>query len=237
MNLNEKNEEESKLLNVVIAVFTMFLVVRKNYFNYYKTKAVIGLIGGTSFFIFFIENNGIVLIITALILGSFLEITDHHLWKYPPFSWMYIVKNFSGTYEGRQINLYFSEFKESFYKEEIFKEFRQDLELTLVIHQTGSKINVNLFYYDTRSKKSSKHKCDQVIISKTDDRQHYVLTCHYGDIGALESGGHHETMILKFIKRNRKYHIEGGCYDNRKLQARGEFVELKKVSTALEHPF
>ncbi|WP_046758445.1 hypothetical protein [Kordia jejudonensis] len=237
MNPKEKTNENSILLNVVIAVFTMFLVVRKNYFNYYKTKAIIGLIGGTTFFIFFIDNKGIVLIITALILVSFLEITDHHLWKYPPFSWMYIVKNFSGTYKGRQLNMYFSEFKESFYKKEIFKECRQDLELTIVIHQTGSKINVNFFYYDTSSKKSSKHKCDQVIVSKTDDDQHYMLTCHYGDIGTLEKGGHHETMILKFIKRNRKYHIEGGCYDNRKLQARGKFVDIKKVSSSKDHPF
>ncbi|WP_430411908.1 hypothetical protein [Kordia sp.] len=232
MSSNEKTDDESKFLNVIIAVFTMFLVVRKNYFNYYNTKAVIGLIGGTSFFIFFIENSGIVLIITALSLVSFLEITDHHLWKYPPFSWMYVIKNFSGTYKGRQINLYFSEDRK-----DIFKEYKENLELTLVIHQTGSKINVNFFYYNTSSKKSSKHKCDQVIISKTDDEQHYVLTCYHGDIGELENGGHHETIILKFIKRNRKYHIEGGCYDNRKLQARGKFVELKKVSSAMDHPF
>jgi hypothetical protein len=150
---------------------------------------------------------------------------------------MYDVKDFSGTYEGIQENLYFGEFQKDSSGEKVFKEYKEHLQLTLIIYQTGSKINVNFFSLNTQNQKSSKIESSNVVLSKTEDNQHYILTCYHGDIGVPEKGGHHETVVLKFIKKDNNYCIEGGSYDNRKLQARGKFIDLKRVHQKTLHPF
>lgn len=222
--------------NILIVLMGVFLTSRKKYFTYYKTSTMFWLIGIVLIGTFLLLENGIHLIIMLLIVLVFIELTDNELWKYRPFLWMFETKDFSGTYTGTIEYLYFKEFQESFYKQKIFKEYKRHSELTLIIYQTGSKINISFFYKDTVGNKT-KVESTKVVMSKTDDGQHFILTCYHGSLGILEEGGHHETIVLKFLKSGDDCFIEGGFYDNRKLQGRGRFVDLKKVSQHTLHPF
>ncbi|KAB8154020.1 hypothetical protein EZY14_006165 [Kordia sp. TARA_039_SRF] len=235
--MNKRKEVDVPAMNILVTLFALFMVAQKRYFKYYKTTAVFWLVGVVVCIMFLVDEDLIFLIILVLAFLGFLELTDNQLWKYPPFLWLYEVKDFSGTYCGTIEYLYFKEFKENLYKQKIFKEYKKHLQLTLIIYQTGSEINISFFYKDTVNKKSSKVESTKVVMSKTDDGQHFILTCYHGSLGILEEGGHHETIVLKFLKSGDDCFIEGGFYDNRKLQGRGKFVNLKKVNQETIHPF
>lgn len=222
--------------NILIVLFGLFLTTRKKYFTYYKTTAIFWLIGIFIISAFILQENGYFIIALLLALIGFLDLVDNQLWKYQPFLWMFDIKDFSGTYKGTIEYLYYKEFKENLYKQKMFKEYKRHSELTLIIYQTGSKINISFFYKDTGDNKT-KVESTKVVMSKTDDGQHFILTCYHGSLGILEEGGHHETIVLKFLKTGNECSIEGGFYDNRKLQGRGRFVNLKKVNQNTLHPF
>ncbi|MEM6718040.1 MAG: hypothetical protein AAF611_01870 [Bacteroidota bacterium] len=237
LKINGKREiSHNPAFNILVTLFALFLLTNKNYFKYYKTTAVFLLIGVAVFATFLILENILFIIILFLLLLAFLELTDNQLWRYRPFSHMFIVDDFSGTYKGTIESFYFKEFKESFYPQEIFREYRRNSELTLIIYQTGSEMKVSFFYVESGDKKI-KAESAKIVMTKTDDQQHIILTCHYGELGTIEDGGHHVTVVLKFIKNENNYHVKGGFYDNRKLQARGKFIDLKKVNQHTLHPF
>lgn len=237
MEEKSKSQDDLSIITVVAFVVTLLLLIQKNYFIYYKARAIILILILTSFIAFLSIKIIVIPFVIASCLFGYLEIVDRVLWKSPLFSWMFTIEDFSGTYEGTQENLLLKEIKENEEGIRLYKEYREHLKLKIIIYQTGSDIKANFFYYDTKSDKSSKSEDTQVIVSKTADDRHYLLTCLHGDIGVLENGGHHETVVLKYIKEGEECRLEGGFYDNRKTQARGKFIGLKKVSSDKIHPF
>ena len=99
--------------NILVVLLGLFLTTQKKYFTYYKTTAVFWLIGIAIISTFLLQENGYFIIALLLVFIGFLEFTDHQLWKYRPFIWLFNIKDFSGTYEGTIEYLYFKEFKES----------------------------------------------------------------------------------------------------------------------------
>jgi len=231
------SQDDPSLITIIVFVVTLLLLVQKNYFVFYKARVIILILILTSLTAFLTIEIFIIPFVIASCLFGYLEIVDRVLWKHPLFSWMFTTDDFSGTYEGIQENLVMKQFKNNIEDGVVFKEYKEHLTLKLIIEQTGSAIKASFFYYDTKSDKSSKLENTQVTISKTADDQHYLLTCLYGEIGVLENGGHHETMVLKYIVDGGECRLEGGSYDNRKIQARGKFIDLKKVSSDKIHPF
>ncbi|AXG68006.1 hypothetical protein KORDIASMS9_00190 [Kordia sp. SMS9] len=236
LKMNGKSEVGNPAFNMLVILFGLFLTTQKKYFTYYKTIALFWLIGTVIVVIFLVQGNGYFIIMLVIILIGFLKLTDNQLWKYRPFSHMFTVDDFSGTYKGTIESFYFKEFKQSFYSHEMFREYKRNSKLTIIVYQTGSEIKVSFFYVESGDKKI-KAESSKVMMTKTDDGQHIILTCHYGELGTIENGGHHVTVVLKFIRKENDHHVKGGFYDNRKLQARGKFVDLKKVNQNTLHPF
>ncbi|EDP97663.1 hypothetical protein U8527_04920 [Kordia algicida OT-1] len=237
MKEKSKPQENPSIITVMAFVVTLLLLIQKDYFTYYKARAVILILILTSFTAILSIEIIIIPFVIASCLFGYLEIVDRILWKSPLFSWMFTVEDFSGTYEGTQENIILKEVERDDENKKIYREYREHLQLKIIIHQTGSDIKANFFYYNTNDGKSSKSEDAQVSVTKTADGCHYILTCLHGDIGILENGGHHETVVLKYIKQGSGYCLEGGYYDNRKFHARGMFIGLKKVSSEVRHPF
>lgn len=232
------DKDQSAILNILIASVTILFAIQKNYFIYYKPKATIFVISIIAVYGYIIIDSKLAFITAIFLFVSLLEIIDNFLWKYPPFCWMFTVRNFSGTYKGKQVSsrvARISKIPDS--NNMICKVLEKSLGINIIIYQTGSKIHMHSFYYDSRGRKSSKSESKNVMITKSVDGQHFTLTYNYGDIGVLKKGGHHGTTILKLIKKEDETFIEGGYYTNRNPQTRGEFVSLKRVSRETNHPF
>jgi hypothetical protein len=237
-NTDIDKEQFSLLIKGLATLVVMFLIIQKNYFVYYKPKAIILIVVVSCFFFFSIQEIKLTFVITVIFLISFLELIDRYFWKYRPFLWMFTTKDFSGTYKGEQVSKYNKDVGKTLCgKRNAFEEYEDKSKVELIIHQNGSSLNLISFYYDSRGMKKMKLESDKVILSKTEDNQHYILTCHHGDIGVLKNSGYHGTTILKLIEKENTICMEGGYYTNRNSQTRGEFVKLKRVNKQTNHPF
>lgn len=208
----------------------------KNYFTYYKYPAVIFIVGVLFTTIFLIQQFGIHYGYSVLgfgFLAVILEIIDRYLWKYPPFSWMFIIKDFSGTYEGEQIGYRLQQIG----KKGKCKEFEAKLYLKLIIHQTGSKLIIHSFYYNSTEEISSKSNSEVVGIRVTKGGQHYKIIYNYLNEGNERWNSYYGTTVLKLIKENKVFKISGNYYTNRKPQTHGKFINLTQKSKKTIHPF
>jgi hypothetical protein len=110
--------------------------MKTNYFMYYRYWTVIPLIG-----LFFLGVNAIHEVpIASIVFFGFFYLIDIWLWKYPPFSWMFMIEDFSGTYDGYQIGYRISP--------ETHREVEEKLYIRMIIKQTGSSIKIYSFYRD-----------------------------------------------------------------------------------------
>jgi hypothetical protein len=208
--------------------------MKKNYFTYYKYPAIIFIIGVSLIGFLFLQKLDFYYSISLLgFLGIILEIIDRYLWKYKPFSWMFTIEDFSGTYEGEQIGYRMLQTG----KKGKCKEVETKLHLTMIIHQTGSKITVSSFYYTSTKEKSSKSNSELVVVDLTKDGQHYEIVYHYQNKGNTQWDGFYGTTVLKLLRKNKTFEISGSYYTNRNPQTRGEFLNLTQISKNTSHPF
>lgn len=213
----------------------LLLTVNENYFIYYKTQAVLGLVVITSFLIFLFRKSDFSAPIIALLLIGSLEIVDLHLWKYPPFSFMFTVEDFSGTYEGKKII--------KTVKKEEYGSFGNHYEnknysnFTLKINQTGSKISIYSFCQKDGKAKIHESKSDRIMVFRIDNEEEYDLIYHFKDIGDPKQGRYSGTANLNVKRKGESFLIEGGFYTNRNPQTRGSFVELNRMEGNLLNSF
>lgn len=253
MKTNEQSEQVEKAKNTVtkqdefkngfslfvkaLVVFgILLLTIQKNYFTYYKVQAVLALIIGTSFFIFLFRKYDFIAPIIALILISFLEIVDTHLWRYAPFSYMFTVEDFSGTYTGNKISKTVKNIEHKNFGVKS-QEYENPSKFTLRINQTGSKISIHSFCYKESKDKIHESKSDMTAIRELENEGDYELIYHYNDIGTPKNGRYSGTAHLNMTRINHEFSIEGGFYTNRDPQTRGNFTELKKISENSTSPF
>ena len=236
--VSKKNEFKNGLFLIIKALIIfviLLLTVQKNYFVFYKTQAILGLIIITSFFIFILRKNDFTAPIIALLLIGFLEMVDSHLWRYPPFSSMFTVEDFSGTYEGRKVSEYVKKIEEysSSFKS---KEYRNSSSFTLKIHQTGSQVSIYSFCSKSEKEKIHESMSDKIIIFSNENTSDYELIYHFKDIGVPKDGRYSGTANLHIKREDDEFHLEGGFYTNRNPQTRGRFVGLKRMHKKLLNP-
>ncbi|WP_299682865.1 hypothetical protein [uncultured Dokdonia sp.] len=196
--------------------------MRTNYFMYYKPWTVIPMIG---FFFLGITAFHEVAPASILFLGFFYLI-DRWLWKFPPFSWIFVIDNFSGTYEGKQ---------ECFIRRDnqIRKVY---LDIKVIIAQTGSNIVVNAFYNNHKEVSSNSHSTF-CVITKTEDEQHFKIIYQYAKEGSRNLDAHFGTSIIKVIKEKRECYLEGTYYTDQQLNpTHGHYIRLKRTSRRTSHP-
>ncbi|WP_143569836.1 Cap15 family cyclic dinucleotide receptor domain-containing protein [Tenacibaculum agarivorans] len=205
--------------------------MKTNYFTYYQPWAVVLVVGSTLLGIIWAQQfNWSYPIIGIGLLGIVLKIIDQWLWKYPPFSWLFTIKDFSGTYTGTQ-ECFIIE------KEENCKTNKIYIDVTMVIVQTGSTITVNAFY-KRHNKKSSNSHSNLCMITRTEDKQHFKILYQYTNEGNEELDTHFGTCIIKVKDNNGNYLLEGTYYTNRKpYPTKGNFQNLTRTSTKTTHPF
>ncbi|WP_299682869.1 hypothetical protein [uncultured Dokdonia sp.] len=197
-----------------------------NYFRYYKPFAVILLVSLCLAGIMWLQQwNWTYPIFGLGLLGMVLHIVDRYLWKYPPFSWMFTIEDFSGTYTGKQ--------ECHIIKDGEFKIVLIDV--AMIIVQTGSSISVHAFYkkHDERSSNSYSELC---IISKTEDKMHYKILHQYTNEGSTHLDRHQGTSTIKVIKDGQDYFLEGNYYTNRTpFPTQGKFLRLQRQTMETIH--
>lgn len=107
----------------------------------------------------------------------------------------------------------------------------------MIIHQTGSKIIINSFYYDAAKKKSSKSNSEIIGVRLTKDRQHYEIIYNYFNEGNERWNGYYGTTVLKLIEVKKTFKISGHYYTNRKPQTHGKLLDLTLENKKTIHPF
>lgn len=208
--------------------------MKKNYFTYYKHPAIVFIVGASLIGFLFLQEQNFYYSISLLgLLGIILEIIDQYLWKYKPFSWLFTIDDFSGTYEGEQIGYRIQQID----KKEKCKEIETKLHLTMIIHQTGSKIIISAFYHDAVKQESSMSNSETLAMSVTKDGQHHKIIYHYHNIGNQKWDGHYGTTVMTLLKENKTFKISGQYYTSRKPQTNGKFLNLKQTSKSTTHPF
>jgi hypothetical protein len=223
-----------------LIIFTILIItIQKNYFVYYKTQAIIGLIIGTSFFVFVLRKNDFIAPIIALILILFLEIVDTTLWRYAPFSFMFTVEDFSGVYKGKKVDEFTKRINNSENETSIgSKVYKDTYDFTMKIYQTGSKISIHSFSYKRDKDKIHESKSDRIIITKLENNEDYDFIYHFKDVGIPKNGRYSGTVNLNVQRtENDEFVMDGAFYTNRNPQTRGSFIELKKLGEGLPNPF
>ncbi len=205
--------------------------MKTNYFINYHSWAILFIIGLSLMVIFLIQAFVCAYAIIGLtILVVLVKIIDLYWWKYPPFLWMLSIENFSGTYEGKQ-ECFIIEKEENCEKKIIL------IDVKIIITQTASNIHVNAFYTH-HGKKSSSSYNESCLISKTNDNSHYRLIYHYINNGNELLDKHNGTCITKITKQKGDYFLSGNYYTDRQpFPTRGNFLNLKRTSTDISHPF
>ncbi len=196
--------------------------MQTNYFKYYRSWTVIPMIG-----LFFLGITAVheVPFASIIFLGLF-HLIDRWLWKFPPFSWIFVIDNFSGTYEGKQECLFKVD-------NQIKKVY---LDIKIIISQTGSNIVVHAFYAKQKDISSNSHSTF-CVITKTEDDQHFKIIYQYEKEGSRSLDAHFGTSIIKVIKENKECYLEGTYYTDRQLSpTRGHYIKLKRTSRKTSHP-
>jgi hypothetical protein len=214
----------------------------KNYFKYYKPGAIVPflLIVGTLLSYF---TTYIIPIITnsanisyyqfpsvTILIGIVVFIIDKWLWKYPPFSWLFWIDDFSGRYEGTLCFQY--------QDNGIAKS--GELEHIKIISQTGSSINVASFTKKQDGSLSSPSNNKGMYVEFTQDGQHFNLIYNYLNEGSIEQGfpPHYGTEVVKVIKDKKNKELSGRYFTDRTpFQTKGEFKNLKWTSNNKTHDF
>lgn len=212
--------------------------MKTNYFIYYQQWAVVLVVGlcliGT---VKIQEIHWSYSIISLLGLGIVLEVIDRCWWKYPLFSWLFTVRDFSGTYEGEQIGYRIDKNGETENGEILYGVIETPLKIKMIINQTGSSITIYSFYYNASNNKSSKSQSELLSMGLTKDGKHYTIVYHYHNKGNEKWDGHFGTTVMTLLKENNQFTISGNYYTDRKPQTRGEFKNLKRISKQTNHPF
>lgn len=196
--------------------------MRTNYFMYYRPWTVVPVIG-----LFFLGITAVheVPFASVIFLGLFYLI-DRWLWKFPPFSWIFVVDNFSGTYEGKQECLIPTDNGPR----------KVYLDIKVIIAQTGSNIVVNAFYNKHKGTSSNSHSTF-CVITKTEDDQHFKIIYQYAKEGSGIQDAHFGTSIIKVIKEKKECYLEGTYYTDQQLSpTRGYYIRLKRTSRRTSHP-
>lgn len=235
---NQFKNSFSLFMKALIIFGILLLTVEKNYFMFYKTQAIIGLVILISFFVFALRKNDFIAPVIALLLIGFLEVVDVYLWKYPPFSCMFTIEDFSGVYKGNKIREIVKTIENDGYGQGFkSKEYRNSSKFTLRINQTGSKISIHSFCYKNDKDKIHESKSDMMAIRELENNGDYELIYHFNDIGTPKQGRYSGTAHLNITRIDDEFSIEGGFYTNRNPQTRGSFTELKKIGENLKNPF
>lgn len=195
-------------------------------FRYFKAELTIPIIGivllsAIKLSHFCIDNYNIAISAIAL-AGVFFSLIDKYLWKYPPFMYLYKVKNFAGTYEGVlkyeyvDINGTTRKGKMNHVKE---------------ITQTGSSIVINTTTYDSNNAISSKSESqtENIVIEKDGSYKIYITYSNKGNI-QLQYPPHFGTEILHIKYKDDVMELTGEYYTNRlPFQTRGTIELNKKI--------
>lgn len=205
--------------------------MKTDYFINYHSWALVLLMGIYIATLFFMQSYDCVYTILGFTgLVVFIKIIDLYWWKYPPFSWFFMIEDFSGTYAGKQ-ECFIIEKKQNCKKKRIL------IDVQIVIAQTASTIHVNAFYKH-HGKKSSSSYNESCIISKTNDNTHYQLMYHYINTGSELLDRHNGTCITKITKQKGNYFLSGSYYTDRQpYPTRGNFLNLERKTTDITHPF
>ena len=163
------------------------------------------------------------------IITLILILMSTHLWKYPPFKWMFWVEDLSGTYEGI---LRYSYIKDG-------KVYTGDMKHIKVINQTGYRLPVSSFTYKSDGTHSSKSHNTVMSLKKTNDEQHFELAYSYHNTGSTEQNfaSHYGSENLIVIEQDGVKKLSGIYYTNRIPQTKGEFLDMKWVSADTTHKF
>ena len=201
--------------------------MKTNYFIYYQPWAVILIVGVCLIGITWAQQFHWTYPVVGLgLLGIVLEVIDKWLWRYPPFSWLLSIRDFSGTYTGNQ-ECFIIE-KES--NECVVNKIYIKVEMEIV--QTGSAITVNAIY-KRNEKKSSDSYSNLCMITKTKDKKHFKILYHYTNEGSGAEGldQHSGTCFLTVRKKKGNYFLDGNYYTDRQpYPTRGNFQSLERIT-------
>ncbi|MCT4589113.1 MAG: hypothetical protein N4A71_14925 [Carboxylicivirga sp.] len=202
-----------------------------NYFNYYKSEVLVGLISVLAIVIFLAKEQWGISITIAGTITTLLVFTSKHLWKHPLFKWMFWVDNFSGRYEG---------IVKYQYVDGNGNCNTGEMKQVKIINQTGSRITVSTFTVTPDGTKSSLSVNKGMYVEKTEDEQHYRLIYNYHNEGSTEQGfpPHYGTEVIKFIKNGEDKSLSGNYYTGRHpFQTKGELIDFKHINNNLKHEF
>lgn len=205
--------------------------MEKDYLKYYKPNFLFGLVIGVFVIVYLAKEYFVLSISIFSIITLFIGLITKYLWKYPLFSWLFWIDDFSGRYEGKLVFQYTNEEGE-------FKT--GELDHIKIIKQNGSKISVTSFTKKDDGSLSSPSTNKGMFVEKTHDDQHYNLIYNYHNEGSMKQGfpPHYGTEVVKFIKNGTEKKLSGEYYTNRTpYQTKGEFKNLKWVNKKTEHDY
>lgn len=211
--------------------------MKTNIFIYYKQWAVLFIVATSLLLIVWAQQfNWKFPVIGIGLIGVLLNFIDEKLWKYKPFSFLFTIDDFSGTYKGTQHCFFIPEEE----KDQGCNVKETFMDVTMIIVQTGSEITVTAFYKNANGiEESSNSHSDICVITKTKDKQHFQILYHYTNNGNKSKNydEHCGTSIIKIIKKNNEFTLKGNYYTNRlPFPTRGKFLNLKRVSKDTNHP-
>ncbi len=204
--------------------------MKNSFFNYYKSSVLIMLICAFAIAMYLAKDHWkLSFTITGVITSLFIIISEY-LWKFRPFKWLFWIDDFSGRYEGILRYQYIDEDgnKQSGERKHV-----------KIINQNGSRISIASFTLKADESKSSPSYSKGMFVEPTEDGHHYRLVYNYLNEGNSQIGFHPHfgTDVLKFIKTGDSKKLTGNYYTNRNPQTRGDYRELKWVSSDLNHEF
>ncbi|WP_209400445.1 hypothetical protein [Pseudozobellia sp. WGM2] len=161
-------------------------------------------------------------------LTSFLfALINKYLWNVRPFSWLYSVPDFSGTYTG---TLLFE------FTDEKCQKVKDELEHIKVITQNGSDIVVNSWTKRKDGTMSSLSRSIEASIIKEKDGTFSILYNYLNEGNfELDFCPHFGTEMLKAVENKDGKHLIGKYYTERlPYQTKGK-IDLKFQSKNTNH--
>lgn len=204
--------------------------MNKGYFKYYEPKFLVLLLAilAIALYIGFAYWGITVSIIS--IISFFLLMLDRWLWKCKPFSYLFWIQDFSGTYEG---------VLEYEYRDENCQTKTGKRKHQKVIYQTASVIKISSFTFAENGEPSSPSKSIEVAVIKDEDETFSLIYTYRNEGNAkLKFPPHYGTEVIKFVESETIKKIVGEYYTNRMPQTRGQFIELLfQTNNQKTHPF
>jgi hypothetical protein len=194
-------------------------------FRYFKAEVIIPTIGIAVFSAMKISHycldNYKIAISAFALAGLFFSLIDKYLWKYPPFRYLFKIKNFAGSYEGF---LYFQ------YVDSMNQIQTGSMKHVKKITQTASSIVINTITYDSNNFVSSKSESqiEHIEVERDGSYKIYYTYLNKGNM-ELNYPTHYGTEILHINYMDKKIEITGEYYTNRlPFQTKGT-IELNKI--------